>query len=89
MKTVFRCAPSCAVSLEEDYTGNRRDLTCLIRAIINRVACGDKDASLSGFRGDMSGLARFNSDLLTHIQHGTGRTARALSRANVFAKGDK
>ena len=39
-----------------DYTGKGKDLTCLIGAIVDRVACVDRDASPSGFRGDMSGL---------------------------------
>jgi len=36
--------------------GVNPDLTCLIRAIVNQIACVDKGASLSDSRGDMSGL---------------------------------
>jgi len=32
------------------------DLTCLSRAVVNRVACEDQGASQSRFCGDMSGL---------------------------------
>ena len=43
--------------MKTDFSmGGGRDLTCLIRAAVERVAGGDGNESPQGFRRDMSGL---------------------------------